>query len=65
MGANKLIVKHVLNIPKEFCKHLRCCKLFKGFHDTGILHQVFKNKNLCIFAIRTRISECFTLVPKL
>jgi len=22
---NKLIAKHVLNIPKVFCNYLRCC----------------------------------------
>jgi len=62
MRENKLIVKHVLNIPKEFYNHLRCCKQFKGFHKTGIL---LKNKNLGIFGIRTSISVRFTLVPKL
>jgi hypothetical protein len=65
MGENKLIAKHVLNVPKEFCNHLRCCKLFRGFHETGILHEDFKNKNLDIFAIYTSISVRFTLVKKL
>jgi len=64
MRDNKLIVKHVLNILKEFCNHLRCCKLFEGFYETGNLHEVSKNKNLGIFAIRMSISERFTLVPK-
>ena len=65
MRDNKLLAKHVLNILKKICNHLRCCKLFKGCHETGIHHEDFKNKNLDIFSICTTISVLFNLVPKL
>lgn len=65
MTDSKLIAKHVFNIRKGFCNHLRCFKLFEDFHETGIHHEVFKNKYLDIFSICTRICVRITLIPKL